>query len=136
MALDRVQSSLSDELELLVQQTIGCCLEVHRCLGPGLGERLYHEACVIELHSRGLAFERERRIAIRYKDRFLSHQRIDLLVDSRLILEVKSVDRLHPVHVAQVVGYLRLIELRVGLVVNFNVELLKHGIRRVVLQGA
>ena len=68
-----------------------------------------------------------------YRARFLCHHRLDLLVDGRLIIEIKSVDRIHPVHVAQVVSYLRVTKVRVGLVVNFNVPVLKQGIRRVVL---
>ena len=129
----RIQSPLPDDLEALVTQTIGCCIEVHRALGPGLNEKVYSRACAVELGFRGIPFEAERSIPIRYRGQLLCHQRVDLLVDGRLVLEVKSVDCLHPVHVAQTVSYLRLTGARVGLVVNFNVEFLKQAIRRVVL---
>jgi GxxExxY protein len=119
--------------ESLVTQTIGCCIEVHRALGPGLNESVYSRACAVEFGFCGIPFETERSIPIGYREKLLCHQRVDLFVDGRLVLEVKSVDCLHPVHIAQTVSYLRLTGARVGLLVNFNVELLKQGIRRVVL---
>jgi GxxExxY protein len=124
---------LSDDLESLVSSTIGCCIRVHRALGPGLNEIAYAKACAIELESNGIGCEAERSIAIKYRDHVLCYQRIDLLVDDRLVLEVKSVDAIHPIHVAQVVAYLRVTGARVGLIANFNVEVLKHGLRRVIL---
>ena len=83
--------------------------------------------------ARGFSFESEKAVPVRYKDRLLCYQRIDLFVDSRLVVELKSVEELHPVHVAQVVSYVRLTGSRLGLLVNFNVPLLKQGIRRIVL---
>jgi len=129
----KIHSDLPDDLESLVTQTIGCCIEVHRALGPGLNENVYRRACEVELGLCGISFEAELPLPIRYRDHLLCHQRVDLFVDGRLVLEVKSVERLHPVHVAQTVSYLRLTRVRVGLVVNFNVEVLKQGIRRVIL---
>jgi GxxExxY protein len=133
MSLTRVKSSLPQELEHLAKLTIGCCLIVHRELGPGMNEGVYSRACCIELGLRGLAFEKERPVPIRYRDELICHQRIDLFVEHSLVLEIKSVERIHPVHIAQVVSYLRATGTRVGLVVNFNVAVLKQGIRRVVL---
>ena len=133
MTLNRTNSSLPTELELLIESTIGCCLNVHKELGPGLNEGIYARACCIELRATGLRFEREKAVVIRYRDKLLCHQRIDLLVEQKLIVEVKSVERLHPLHLAQTVGYLRVTGLRAGLLVNFNVPLLRDGIRRVVL---
>src|SRR5436190_19319340 len=95
---------LSDDLESLVTSTIGCCIRVHRALGPGLNEVAYAKACAIELDCSGIGCDTERSVAIKYRDQILCHQRIDLLVDGRLVLEVKSVDAIHPIHVAQVVA--------------------------------
>jgi len=96
-------------------------------------EAVYGAAARIELADRGISFESEKAVPVRYKDRLLCYQRIDLFVDSRLVVELKSVEELHPVHVAQVVSYVRLTGSRLGLLVNFNVPLLKQGIRRIVL---
>jgi GxxExxY protein len=131
--LTRANSPLSAALESLVRECVGCCLLVHRALGPGLAESAYAGACHIELRSRGLSFEPEKLVRIQYRGETVCQQRIDLLVESQVILELKSVDRIHPVHIAQVVSYLRATGVRVGLVINFNVPMLKQGIRRVVL---
>lgn len=133
MALTRVPSTLPADLEALTERVLGSCLQVHKSLGPGLSENVYSLACAVELEAVGIPFERELSIPISYRDRVICHQRIDLFIDRRFVLEVKSVERIHPVHVAQVVGYLRLTGARVGFVVNFNVEFLKQGLRRVVL---
>src|SRR5262245_26887520 len=129
----RVASTLPADLEDLIRQTIGALIAVHRELGSGMNEGVYAGACHVELAARGIPFESERRVAVRYRGVLLCHQRIDLVVDERLIVEVKSVERIHPVHLAQTVSYLRLLDLRAGLVVNFNVPVLKQGIRRVVV---
>ena len=128
-----IASPLPADLEMLVNQTIGALLEVHRELGPGMAEGVYSRACTIELGIRGLPFEAEKSIPVLYRGRFLCHQKLDLLVDGRLIVEIKSVERIHPVHVAQVVSYLRVTGARLGLIANFNVPALKDGIRRVIL---
>ncbi len=94
---------------------------------------MYSRAVCIELEARGIPFEAEKPVPIRYRGKLLCHQRIDLFVDDRLVLEIKSVERIHPVHIAQVVSYLRITDARIGLVVNFNVPVLKQGLRRVVL---
>ena len=129
----RVQSNLPLDLENLMRDTIGSCIAVHRELGPGMSEVVYSRATCIELDARGIPFEAEKPVSIRYRDKLLCQQRIDLFVDNRLVLEIKSVEQIHPVHVAQVVSYLRITGARAGLVVNFNVPVLKQGIRRVVL---
>ncbi len=133
MTILRINSTLPPELDALVQQTIGALLAVHRELGSGMSEGVYAAAIRLELTERGIPFETERRCPVRYRGKLLCHQRLDLFVDQRLVVEIKSVERLHPVHAAQVVSYLRLTGARVGLLVNFNVPLLKQGIRRIVL---
>jgi GxxExxY protein len=133
MVLTRVQSSLSPELENLIEKTIGCLITVHRELGSGLAEGAYARAIRIELQSEGIPFESEKPIHVHYKGQLVCSQRLDLLLDDQLIVEIKSVERIHSAHVAQVVSYLRATGKRAGLVVNFNAAVLRDGIRRVVL---
>lgn len=133
MSLTRAQSTLPADLEKLAEATIGICLTVHRELGAGMSESVYARACRLELEASELPYEAEKPVPIRYRGRLITTQRIDLVVDRRLIVELKSVDRIHPVHLAQAVSYLRATNLRIALVVNFNVAVLKQGIRRVVL---
>jgi GxxExxY protein len=128
----RLLSPLSPELEELIRRTIGAMLIVHRELGSGMSEAVYAAALRIELTALGIAFECEKLLPVRYRGQLIGHHRVDLLVDSRLVVEVKSVESLHPAHVAQVVTYLRVTGARAGLLVNFNVPLLKQGIRRIV----
>jgi GxxExxY protein len=128
----RLVSSLPPELEDLVQRTIGALLDVHRELGSGMSESIYAAAARLELEARSILFEIEKTVPVRYKGHLIGHQRIDLLVDRRLVVEIKSIQCIHPVHVAQVVSYLRVTGAQIGLLVNFNVPLLKQGIRRVV----
>jgi GxxExxY protein len=110
---------------------IGALIEVHRALGPGLMESAY-EACLCEeLRLRRVRFERQRVLAVAYKGVLLDcGYRLDVVVDDRIVLELKSVERLLPIHEAQVVTYLRLARLPVGLLVNFNVQRLRTGLRR------
>jgi GxxExxY protein len=129
----RVPSSLPPELEKLMRDTIGSCIAVHREFGPGMSEVVYSRATCMELDARGIPFEFEKPVPIRYRGKLVCRQRVDLFVDGFLILEIKSVERIHPVHVAQVVSYLRITGARAGLIVNFNVPVLKQGLRRVVL---
>jgi GxxExxY protein len=114
-------------------QVIGAAIEVHRALGPGLLESSYQACLSHELTLRGLAWVRQKEIPLRYKDvRVHSAYRIDLLVEGRLVVEVKATEALTPIHRAQVLTYLKLLHLRLGLLINFNVEVLARGVRRVV----
>lgn len=115
------------------ERIIGCALEVHRELGPGLLESVYESALCIELEAAGLPFKRQVGVPLRYKGHLISEHRPDLVVADQVIVEVKSIERLHPVHMAQMITYLRVCHLRVGLLLNFNSAVLKHGIRRVML---
>lgn len=133
MTLRRTRSTVSPDLDELAERVIGMCLAVHTELGPGMNEGVYVRACQLEFEANGVTYDSERPVPIRYHGRLICTQRIDLLVENRLILEAKSVDRIHPIHVAQAVSYLRATGLRLALVVNFNVYALRHGIRRVVL---
>lgn len=129
----RLPSTLPEATEAVVRGVIGGALEVHRRLGPGLLEAIYVDALTIELEIRGLRFERERQVLMHYRGRPLRSQRVDLIVEGQVIVEVKAVDRFDPVHQAQVLSYLRATGLRVGLLMNFHRQFLKSGLRRIVL---
>jgi GxxExxY protein len=129
----RVPTRLSDDIEDLVTRVIGCCIAVHRCLGPGLLEGIYSRATCLELAAAGIPFERELQIPVRYRGELLCHQRLDIVVSGQIALELKAVERLMPVHHAQLLSYLRLCELKIGLLVNFNVPVLQQGLKRIVL---
>ena len=117
---------------ILSGKIIGCAIEVHKQLGPGLLESIYEECLCYELSQAGISYERQSEVAISYKKNRLSSQlRLDLLVEGLVIIELKSVKSLKPIHSAQLLSYLRLTNIKYGLLINFNVELLKLGIRRI-----
>ncbi len=115
---------------------IGACIEVHRHLGPGLLESAYEECLAHELGLRALRVERQRLVPLEYKGvRLECGYRLDLLVEETLVVEVKAVDKLLPIHQAQLLTYLRLTGLAVGLLVNFREAVLKNGLRRLTLSS-
>lgn len=117
----------------LATKVIGCGIKVHTALGPGLLENAYQECLDYELRKSGLFVEKERPLPLVYEEVKLNvGYRIDLFVERKLIIELKSVEALHPVHMAQVLTYLKLSDTRLGLLMNFNVYRLKDGIKRVV----
>jgi GxxExxY protein len=118
----------------LTEVIIGSAIEVHKALGPGLLESAY-EACLChELASRNIGFERQRPLPVAYKDvRLDCGYRLDLLVERTVVVEIKTVDALHALHEAQLLTYLKLGGWQVGLLINFNVPLLKDGLKRLVL---
>ena len=110
---------------------IGAAIEVHRTIGPGLLESVYEECVVIELELRGMRVERQQPVPLVYKGRRIGGDlKIDLIVNDRVVVELKSVERLLPIHDAQTITYLRLTGKPIGLLINFNVPLLKDGIHR------
>jgi GxxExxY protein len=118
-----------DELTELV---IGCAIAVHTALGPGLLESIYRDCLVIELVANGLLVETERRVPIVFCDQPVRDDlKLDLLVDGRLVIDVKAIERFHPVHLAQVVTYLKLTGFPAGLLLNFNETTLRAGLRRI-----
>lgn len=113
---------------------IGAAIDVHRVLGPGLLESAYEECLSRELTLRQVPFERQRPLPLEYKGLKLDcAYRLDLLVDNAIVVEIKAVDKLEPIHDAQLLTYLRLGGWKAGLLINFNVPVLKQGIRRLVL---
>ena len=129
----RVKSTLSDELEDLIHRTIGCCISVHRALGPGLLEAIYSRAVALELTAAGIKFECEKPYAVMYRGEKLCEQHLDFVVEGQLVLEIKSVESLASIHHSQVLSYMRVSGMRAGLLINFNVVVLQDGIRRKVL---
>ena len=118
----------------LSYRIIGCALEVHHHLGPGLLESIYEECMCKELTSAGIAHARQQPIAIRYKgENIACEYRLDLVVEQEIVVELKAVAQLYPIHDAQLLTYLRLSGIRLGLLINFNEVHLRQGIRRRVL---
>lgn len=117
----------------LTDRIIGCGIEVHRELGPGLPESVYESALCLELTLGGIEFKRQVGVPLYYKGELISEHRPDLVVADQVIVEVKSVEHLHPIHLAQMMTYLRVTGLKVGLVMNFNSAYLRQGLRRVML---
>jgi len=121
------------EVDKLAKEVIGAAIEVHRHLGPGFLESVYQEALCAELSLRSLVFTKEVDIGIHYKGLLVGAGRLDILVDNQLILELKAVEALAPIHTAQLLSYLKATRIQLGLLINFNVLMLKDGIKRVVL---
>ena len=122
------------ERDALTDQIIGFAIEVHRHLGPGLLESAYEECLCCELKESGITFKRQVPLPVVYKSvRLDCGYRIDLVVENRLVLELKAAERLLPIHEAQVLTYLRLSGIPTGLLLNFNTAVLKDGIRRLML---
>ena len=128
------KSEPGDERDPLTSEIIGLAIEVHRSLGPGLLESAYEACLCYELEQQGIPFPRQVRLPVVYKEVTLEcGYRMDLVVDETVIVELKVVERLMPIHEAQLITYLKLSGLRAGLLLNFNTPVLKDGIRRVVL---
>ena len=122
------------DFDNLSNQVLGCALAVHKTLGPGLLEGAYESALAYELSTAGIMVQRQVDVPVVYKEVKLDCGfRIDLLVEKRLVIELKSVARLLPLHEAQLLTYLKLTGCRIGLLINSNVRLLKNGIKRLVL---
>jgi len=121
------------ERDPLTEKIIGCAIEVHRQLGPGLLESTYESALGIELEIAGLLYSRQTVFPVIYKGRQIAEHRIDLIVAQAVIVELKSVDRWDPIFEAQLLTYLRITGYKRGLLLNFNSRLLKDGIKRFIL---
>lgn len=115
------------------ERIIGCAIEVHRHLGPSLLEATYEPALEIELELVGLKYQRQVAVPAVYKGRTIGEYRIDLIVEDAVLLEIKSVKRLGPVFVAQILTYLKITGKKIGLLINFNSQFLKDGIKRFIL---
>ena len=117
----------------ITEQVIGAAIEVHKALGPGLLESIYQDCMAVELGLRAIPFQGQTPVHLRYKGHEVGADlRVDLLVGGKVVVELKATDSLLPVHEAQLLTYLRLTGCRVGLLINFNVPVLKQGVRRMV----
>jgi GxxExxY protein len=119
------------ELDELARAVIGAAIEVHRQLGPGLEESLYQGGLCVEFGLRQIPFERQVEVPVYYKAQVIGKRKLDLLVGGRLIVELKAVE-VSPLHIAQLRTYLKITNLRLGLLINFNTIILKDGIKRVI----
>ena len=131
--LTRVPPRLPPEMEAIVSRTIGCAIRVHKAIGAGFTEGVYHDAMQIELTTEGLSWTREYAVSVLYRGQPTRRQKLDLVIDGFIVVEIKAVERLHPVHVAQILSYLRAARLPIGLLMNFNTPLLKSQLCRFVL---
>jgi GxxExxY protein len=129
----RLPSPLTREAEHAMTEAIGSAIAVHRVLGPGYLESIYRRAMCIELESRGLVYDVERPIRVSYRGIEIPGQRVDLIVEGLIVVELKSVTRLDDVHRAQLISYLKTTGLRGGLLINFRVPVLSRGLKRLVL---
>lgn len=119
------------EINKITETIIGCAIEVHKVLGPGLLESAYEECLFFELQKSGLHVERQKPVPVVYKEIKLEcGYRIDLLVENTVVVELKTVEMFNPVHEAQILTYLKFSNKSLGLLINFNVTLLKNGIKR------
>ena len=122
-----------EQLDLITRRIIGAAIQVHRALGPGLLESAYEACLAYELAQAGLKVERQKELPLRYREVSLDcGYRLDLVVEGCVIVEIKAVDELALIYQAQIMSYLRLSGLKVGLLINFNVQVLKRGLKRVV----
>ena len=121
-----------EETNRVTEAVIGAAIEIHKVLGPGFTESIYEEAMCIELALRRVRYTRQAPVAVDYKGHQIGENRLDLLVEDSVVVELKAVDALAPVHMAQVISYLKATGCRIGLLINFNVKRLTDGIRRIV----
>lgn len=120
-------------IDLIGREVVDTAFQVHKTLGPGLLENIYEEAFCCELRDKSINFEQQKIIPIQYKNHKLNmNYRLDLLIENSIIVELKCIDRLTPVHDAQILTYLKLMDLRLGYLINFNVPIIKEGIKRKV----
>ena len=120
-------------LKEVTERIISCAMEVHSTLGPGLLESVYEEALAHEFTLRGIQYEKQKEINLKFKGKEIGKHRIDFLVENEVVLELKAVETMHKIFEAQILTYLRATSKRVGLLINFNVERLKDGIKRLIL---
>lgn len=128
---------LFENASSLTHDVINAAIEVHRELGPGLLESVYEWCMQVELESRGYQVEKQREVVIRWKDRTKKESlRFDLLVNQCLLVEVKAVETVHPINKAQLLSYMKLLDIPLGLIINFHEEKLTAGVSRLILPGA
>ena len=133
LATENTECTEKMENDILTQNVIGAAIEVHRTLGPGLLESIYEEALCHEFDLRGIQYVRQVEIDVIYKGKVIKGQRIDVLVEDEVIVEIKSLSKLPEVSMAQVLSYLKATGLKRGLIINFGMKMLREGIKRISL---
>jgi GxxExxY protein len=133
--VERQKEESKPEVDEMAHAVIGAAIEVHRHLGPGYLEAVYEEALAFEMAQRDIPFERQKPVAVDYKGHPVGEGRLDFLVAESLVVELKAVDALAPVHKAQVISYLKSTRLHLGLLVNFNTAVLKDDLQRVIFSS-
>lgn len=131
----QIRQEPDERLDKLTQAVIGAAIEVHRLLGPGYLEHVYQAALEVELKLRGISFAAQSPVCVSYKGHAIGEGRLDFLIEGVLVVELKAVDALTDVHKAQVISYLQATKLHLGLLINFNVTILKNGVKRVILSS-
>jgi GxxExxY protein len=129
---DEQRDEPSEAVDRLAYHVIGAAIEVHRILGPGFLEAVYEESLCIELSLQGIPFARQVPISVDYKGNRVGESRLDLVVGDQLVVELKAVECIAPVHIAQLLSYLKSTKLKLGLLITFNVPVLRAGVRRVI----
>jgi GxxExxY protein len=124
---------LGQEIELLVHKVIGAAIEVHKVLGPGYLESVYESALCIELEKRNIVYLRQHKIAVSYKGEEIGEGRLDLFIENKVVVELKTVETLLPIHKAQVISYLKTTGAQIALLINFNTVVLTQGLQRIIL---
>jgi GxxExxY protein len=122
----------STRLDAVCHRVIGAAIEVHRLLGPGFIEAVYEEALCVELSLRSISFARQVPVGVAYRGRTVGEARLDLVVEECLVVELKATESIAPIHVAQVISYLKATQLTLGLLITFNVAVLRRGIKRII----
>lgn len=122
-----------EELNKVTEKIIGCAIEVHRTLGPGLLESIYERALCYEFTFNNINYQNQMIVPIIYKETTLGNNVIDILVENEVIVEIKAVERMNPLYEAQLLSYMRLCDKKLGLLINFNVPYLREGIKRMIL---
>ena len=123
---------VDQDVEDLAYRVIGAAIEVHAEIGPGFLESIYHNALAYELEQRGIAYQREEKVVVVFKEQVVGEGRVDLLVDQKLVVELKTVEAVTDIHRAQVSAYLKASGLRLGLLLNFNTAVMRDGVKRVI----
>ena len=133
MTVLRKYNDVAEDIDSLSRQVVDCVFQVHKNLGAGYLEKIYEDCLCLELEERGITFQRQFPVNLLYKGKSISADfRLDLVVNNQILIELKAVENLHPVHEAQIYSYLQMTQLPLGLLINFNVPLIKDGIRRFV----
>jgi len=126
-------AAIPPDVEIIARACVDVGIHVHRQLGPGFREVIYSRAFCLELDARGIPFECEKPLLVRYKHWDIPGQKVDLIVGGRVLVELKAVAKLRKIHVSQVLSYLKTTDLRLGIIMNFNTRVLRDGLKRVVL---